>query len=93
MPRGADSTGTAAWHGVLGQASPPAPPPSTPSLPGALCAPLAPGATEALTRCPSQVLLRSSSPAPTEPMDPSRGLRALTQEEVRGKGAWPQEGL
>uniref|UniRef100_A0A8C6F230 BAI1 associated protein 3 n=1 Tax=Monodon monoceros TaxID=40151 RepID=A0A8C6F230_MONMO len=31
--------------------------------------------------CP-EVLLRSSSPAPTEPMDPSRGLRALTQEEV-----------
>ncbi|XP_073648605.1 BAI1-associated protein 3 isoform X6 [Tursiops truncatus] len=31
--------------------------------------------------CP-EVLLRSSSPAPTEPVDPSRGLRALTQEEV-----------
>ncbi|XP_054445163.1 BAI1-associated protein 3 isoform X2 [Pteronotus mesoamericanus] len=31
--------------------------------------------------CP-EVLLRSSSPAPTEPMDPNRGLRTLTQEEV-----------
>ncbi|XP_057605009.1 BAI1-associated protein 3 isoform X4 [Hippopotamus amphibius kiboko] len=31
--------------------------------------------------CP-EVLLRSSSPAPAEPVDPSRGLRALTQEEV-----------
>ncbi|XP_054939231.1 BAI1-associated protein 3, partial [Physeter macrocephalus] len=31
--------------------------------------------------CP-EVLLRSSSPAPTEPVNPSRGLRALTQEEV-----------
>ncbi|XP_057384512.1 BAI1-associated protein 3 isoform X2 [Balaenoptera acutorostrata] len=31
--------------------------------------------------CP-EVLLRSSSPAPTEPVDTSRGLRALTQEEV-----------
>ncbi|XP_007453651.1 PREDICTED: BAI1-associated protein 3 isoform X4 [Lipotes vexillifer] len=31
--------------------------------------------------CP-EVLLHSSSPAPTEPVDPSRGLRALTQEEV-----------
>uniref|UniRef100_A0ABI7W9M6 BAI1 associated protein 3 n=1 Tax=Felis catus TaxID=9685 RepID=A0ABI7W9M6_FELCA len=28
------------------------------------------------------VLLRSGSPAPAEPVDPSRGLRALTQEEV-----------
>lgn len=39
---------------------------------------------------PSQVLLRSSSPAPAEPMDPNRGLRALTQEEVRGMQVWPQ---
>ncbi|XP_022372175.1 BAI1-associated protein 3 isoform X5 [Enhydra lutris kenyoni] len=31
--------------------------------------------------CP-EVLLRSGSPAPAEPVDPSRGLRALTQEEV-----------
>ncbi|XP_036135284.1 BAI1-associated protein 3 isoform X3 [Molossus molossus] len=31
--------------------------------------------------CP-EVLLRSSSPAPSEPVDPNRGLRALTQEEV-----------
>ncbi|XP_068823448.1 BAI1-associated protein 3 isoform X1 [Capricornis sumatraensis] len=31
---------------------------------------------------PSQVLLCSSSPAPAEPVDPSRGLRALSQEEV-----------
>ncbi|XP_015992132.2 BAI1-associated protein 3 isoform X1 [Rousettus aegyptiacus] len=31
--------------------------------------------------CP-EVLLRSSSPAPAEPVDPNRGLRALTQEEV-----------
>ncbi|XP_054570128.1 BAI1-associated protein 3 [Eptesicus fuscus] len=31
--------------------------------------------------CP-EVLLRSNSPAPTEPVDPNRGLRALTQEEV-----------
>ncbi|XP_021107027.1 BAI1-associated protein 3 isoform X3 [Heterocephalus glaber] len=30
----------------------------------------------------SQVLLRSSSPAPAEPVDSNRGLRALTQEEV-----------
>nr|KAF6488801.1 BAI1 associated protein 3 [Molossus molossus] len=30
--------------------------------------------------CP-EVLLRSSSPAPSEPVDPNRGLRALTQEE------------
>ncbi|XP_053413266.1 BAI1-associated protein 3 isoform X2 [Nycticebus coucang] len=30
--------------------------------------------------CP-EVLLRSSSPAPAEPVDPNRGLRALTQEE------------
>ncbi|XP_020942514.1 BAI1-associated protein 3 isoform X2 [Sus scrofa] len=29
-----------------------------------------------------EVLLRSSSPAPAEPVDASRGLRALTQEEV-----------
>uniref|UniRef100_A0A8C3YRN8 BAI1 associated protein 3 n=1 Tax=Catagonus wagneri TaxID=51154 RepID=A0A8C3YRN8_9CETA len=29
-----------------------------------------------------EVLLRSSSPAPAEPVDPSRGPRALTQEEV-----------
>ncbi|XP_046953994.1 BAI1-associated protein 3 isoform X5 [Lynx rufus] len=29
-----------------------------------------------------EVLLRSGSPAPAEPVDPSRGLRALTQEEV-----------
>uniref|UniRef100_A0AAA9RVW0 BAI1 associated protein 3 n=2 Tax=Bos TaxID=9903 RepID=A0AAA9RVW0_BOVIN len=31
--------------------------------------------------CP-EVLLRSSSPAPAEPVDPSRGLRTLSQEEV-----------
>ncbi|XP_027817121.2 BAI1-associated protein 3 isoform X1 [Ovis aries] len=31
--------------------------------------------------CP-EVLLCSSSPAPAEPVDPSRGLRALSQEEV-----------
>ncbi|XP_053069725.1 BAI1-associated protein 3 isoform X8 [Acinonyx jubatus] len=31
--------------------------------------------------CP-EVLLHSGSPAPAEPVDPSRGLRALTQEEV-----------
>uniref|UniRef100_H0VGW2 BAI1 associated protein 3 n=1 Tax=Cavia porcellus TaxID=10141 RepID=H0VGW2_CAVPO len=31
--------------------------------------------------CP-EVLLRSGSPAPAEPVDPNRGLRALTQEEV-----------
>ncbi|VCW77069.1 unnamed protein product, partial [Gulo gulo] len=31
--------------------------------------------------CP-EVLLRSGSPAPAEPVDPSRGLKALTQEEV-----------
>ncbi|XP_036135283.1 BAI1-associated protein 3 isoform X2 [Molossus molossus] len=31
--------------------------------------------------CP-EVLLRSSSPAPSEPVDPNRGLRALTQEEA-----------
>uniref|UniRef100_A0A8C5V9G7 BAI1 associated protein 3 n=1 Tax=Microcebus murinus TaxID=30608 RepID=A0A8C5V9G7_MICMU len=31
--------------------------------------------------CP-EVLLRSSSPAPAEPVDPNRGLRALAQEEV-----------
>ncbi|XP_059271715.1 BAI1-associated protein 3 [Mustela nigripes] len=31
--------------------------------------------------CP-EVLLRSGSPAPAEPVDPSHGLRALTQEEV-----------
>ncbi|XP_066131457.1 BAI1-associated protein 3 [Saccopteryx bilineata] len=31
--------------------------------------------------CP-EVLLRSSSPAPSEPVEPNRGLRALTQEEV-----------
>ncbi|XP_075851046.1 BAI1-associated protein 3 isoform X5 [Microcebus murinus] len=31
---------------------------------------------------PPQVLLRSSSPAPAEPVDPNRGLRALAQEEV-----------
>lgn len=31
--------------------------------------------------CP-EVLLRSNSPAPAEPADPNRGLRALTQEEV-----------
>ncbi|XP_032702033.1 BAI1-associated protein 3 isoform X1 [Lontra canadensis] len=31
--------------------------------------------------CP-EVLLRSGSPAPAEPVDPKRGLRALTQEEV-----------
>nr|XP_036861717.1 BAI1-associated protein 3 [Manis javanica] len=30
--------------------------------------------------CP-EVLLRSDSPAPAEPVDPSRGLRAVTQEE------------
>ncbi|KAK2502310.1 hypothetical protein MC885_013210 [Smutsia gigantea] len=30
--------------------------------------------------CP-EVLLRSDSPAPAEPVDPNRGLRALTQEE------------
>ncbi|XP_046953993.1 BAI1-associated protein 3 isoform X4 [Lynx rufus] len=29
-----------------------------------------------------EVLLRSGSPAPAEPVDPSRGLRALTQEET-----------
>ncbi|XP_062955738.1 BAI1-associated protein 3 isoform X4 [Cynocephalus volans] len=29
-----------------------------------------------------EVLLRSDSPAPAEPVDPNRGLRALTQEEV-----------
>ncbi|XP_007528061.2 BAI1-associated protein 3 isoform X2 [Erinaceus europaeus] len=29
-----------------------------------------------------EVLLRSDSPAPEEPVDPARGLRALTQEEV-----------
>ncbi|XP_037364010.1 BAI1-associated protein 3 [Talpa occidentalis] len=29
-----------------------------------------------------EVLLRSSSPAPAEPVDPARGLRALTPEEV-----------
>ncbi|XP_010618825.1 BAI1-associated protein 3 isoform X3 [Fukomys damarensis] len=32
--------------------------------------------------CP-EVLLRSSSPAPAEPVDLNRGLRALTQEEVK----------
>ncbi|KAB0350558.1 hypothetical protein FD754_015415 [Muntiacus muntjak] len=31
--------------------------------------------------CP-EVLLRSRSPAPAEPVDPSRGLRTLSQEEV-----------
>ncbi|XP_029413605.1 BAI1-associated protein 3 isoform X1 [Nannospalax galili] len=31
--------------------------------------------------CP-EVLLRSGSPAPAEPVDPNRGLRALTQEEM-----------
>uniref|UniRef100_A0A8C5KPE2 BAI1-associated protein 3 n=1 Tax=Jaculus jaculus TaxID=51337 RepID=A0A8C5KPE2_JACJA len=31
--------------------------------------------------CP-EVLLRSGSPAPAEPVDPSRGLKALAQEEV-----------
>lgn len=31
--------------------------------------------------CP-EVLLRSGSPAPAEPVDPNRGLRTLTQEEV-----------
>lgn len=41
---------------------------------------------------PSQVLLRSSSPAPAEPVDASRGLRALTQEEVKDMGVWPQGG-
>lgn len=31
---------------------------------------------------PLQVLLRSGSPAPAEPVDLNRGLRTLTQEEV-----------
>jgi hypothetical protein len=41
---------------------------------------------------PSQVLLRSGSPAPAEPVDPNRGLRALTQEEVISEGGWSQGG-
>lgn len=70
-------------------------PTPTPSLPRALPAELAwgsQGAAEASPLRPSQVLLRSSSPAPAEPVDASRGLRALTQEEVKDMGVWPQGG-
>lgn len=60
-------------------------PPQIPPKPAAGSQPL-----ETLTLAPpSQVLLRSSSPAPAEPVDPNRGLRALTQEEVRGMQVWP----
>lgn len=40
--------------------------------------------TDLHLHAPSQVLLRSGSPAPAEPVDPNRGMRALTQEEVMG---------
>lgn len=53
--------------------------------------PSLPPSCRALTQCPSQVLLRSDSPAPAEPVDPSRGLRAVTQEEVRRMEVQPQE--
>lgn len=41
---------------------------------------------------PLQILLCSGLPSPAEPVDPNRGLRALTQEEVRGMEVWPQGG-
>ncbi|XP_046953990.1 BAI1-associated protein 3 isoform X1 [Lynx rufus] len=58
-------------------ASPPAPTPQTDSR-----RPWGPPPSRPSPQCSSQVLLRSGSPAPAEPVDPSRGLRALTQEEV-----------
>lgn len=47
------------------------------------------GATETLTPgAPSQVLLCSSSPCPAEPVDPSRGLRALEPRGGKRVGVW-----
>ncbi|XP_058567172.1 BAI1-associated protein 3 isoform X2 [Neofelis nebulosa] len=63
-------------------ASPPAPSAAGPHPSNRLPPCLGPPPSRPSPQCSSQVLLRSGSPAPAEPVDPSRGLRALTQEEV-----------